>query len=164
MGGMEVLGSRILLHPSDLDRSQRFYRDTLGLAVYRQFGSRDAPGLVFFLGNGLLEVSGRSTDPPGNTMAVWIQVRDVQAEHRRLLQAGVPILREPRQEAWGLVEMWIADPDGLRIVLVEVPDDHPLRRDQRAVATLDDCVDGAASTGRRHRAASRCRDQQPESD
>jgi hypothetical protein len=36
------------------------------------------------------------------------------------------------------MEMWIADPDGVRIVLVEVPDDHPLRRDQRDLATLGD--------------------------
>jgi hypothetical protein len=28
--------------------------------------------------------------------------------------------------------MWIEDPDGVRIVLVEVPDDHPLRRDRRS--------------------------------
>jgi catechol 2,3-dioxygenase-like lactoylglutathione lyase family enzyme len=136
MGAMEVLGSRIVLRPSELHRSHQFYRDILGLAVYRQFGSRDAPGLVFFLGNGLLEVSGQSTDPPGNAMAIWIQVRDVQGEHSRLLHAEVPILREPRQEAWGLVEMWIADPDGVRIVLVEVPDDHPLRRDQRDLTTM----------------------------
>jgi hypothetical protein len=27
--------------------------------------------------------------------------------------------------------MWLEDPDGVRIVLVEVPEDHPLRRDQR---------------------------------
>jgi hypothetical protein len=27
--------------------------------------------------------------------------------------------------------MWLADPDGVRIVLVEVPEDHPLRRDHR---------------------------------
>jgi hypothetical protein len=27
--------------------------------------------------------------------------------------------------------MWIADPDGTRIVLVEIPADHPLRRDPR---------------------------------
>jgi len=27
--------------------------------------------------------------------------------------------------------MWIEDPDGIRIVLVEVPAGHPLRRDQR---------------------------------
>jgi hypothetical protein len=29
------------------------------------------------------------------------------------------------------VEMWVEDPDGVPIVLVEVPEDHPLRRDQR---------------------------------
>jgi hypothetical protein len=28
--------------------------------------------------------------------------------------------------------MWIEDPDGIRIVLVEVPEDHPLRRDSRS--------------------------------
>jgi catechol 2,3-dioxygenase-like lactoylglutathione lyase family enzyme len=131
MENMEVLGSRILLHPSDPERSHRFYRDTLGLAIYREFGSPDAPGLVFFLGNGFLEVSGRSPGPPGNTMAIWIQVRDVRLEHERLLAAAVPVIRKPQQEPWGLVEMWIADPDGVRIVLVEVPKDHPLRRDQR---------------------------------
>lgn len=51
--------------------------------------------------------------------------------HDRLLTAGVPVISKPQQELWGLVEMWIADPDGVRIVLVEVPKDHPLRRDQR---------------------------------
>ncbi|QWZ10008.1 VOC family protein [Nocardioides panacis] len=128
---MEVLSSRVLLRPADLGRSHRFYRDTLGLAVYREFGSPEAPGLVFFLANGLLEVSGQATDPPGERIALWIQVRDVHAEHRRLVEVGVPILREPRREAWGLVELWIADPDGVRIVVVEIPDDHPLRRDHR---------------------------------
>jgi Glyoxalase/Bleomycin resistance protein/Dioxygenase superfamily len=71
-------------------------------------------------------------------VAIWIQVRDMQGEYRRLLKAGVLILREPREEAWGLMEMWIADPGGVRIVLVEVPDDHPLRRDWRDLATFDD--------------------------
>ena len=35
---MDVLGSRILLRPSDLDRSRGFFRDVLGLAIYREFG------------------------------------------------------------------------------------------------------------------------------
>lgn len=127
---MDVLSSRVLLRPSDPQRSRAFYRDTLGLAVAREFGPADEPGTVFFLGNGLLEVSGHSTEPPQG-LSLWLQVRDVGAEHIRLRKADVTVLREPQREPWGLVEMWLQDPDGVRLVLVEVPDDHPLRRDQR---------------------------------
>jgi catechol 2,3-dioxygenase-like lactoylglutathione lyase family enzyme len=127
---MEVLSSRVLLRPSDPHRSHAFYGTVLGLAVAREFGTPDERGVVYFLGNGLLEVSGRSAGP-WTGPALWLQVRDVAAEHARLVDAGVTVIRPPRLEAWGLVEMWIEDPDGIRLVLVEVPDDHPLRRDQR---------------------------------
>ena len=129
---MEILSSRVLLRPSDARRSQSFYRDVLGLAVYREFGPADHPGVVFFLGHGLLEVSGQSEKTPQG-LALWLQVRNVAAEHRRLAAAGVTITQPPRLEPWGLVEMWLQDPDGVRIALVEIPDDHPLRRDQRPV-------------------------------
>jgi catechol 2,3-dioxygenase-like lactoylglutathione lyase family enzyme len=131
IGKVEVLSSRILLRPTDLDRSRRFYRDVLGLAVYREFGPSDDPAVVFFLGQGLLEVSGHAPGPPGASLMIWLQVRDVRAEHDRLAAAGVRIVRKPVREPWGLVEMWIEDPDGVRVVLVEVPPDHPLRRDPR---------------------------------
>jgi catechol 2,3-dioxygenase-like lactoylglutathione lyase family enzyme len=131
---MDVLSSRILLRPSDLDRSRRFYRDVLGLAIYREFGPPDDPGVVFFLGPGLLEVSGHNPGPPGHSAMIWIQVRDVHAEHARLAAAAVPIVRGPAIEPWGLTEMWIQDPDGIQIVLVEVPADHPLRRDPRSAS------------------------------
>ncbi len=129
---MDVLSSRILLRPSDPDRSRSFYRDLLGLAICREFGPQEDPGLVFFLGQGLLEVSGHAADPAGCPVMIWIQVRDVHAEHARLAAAGVPVIREPMAEPWGLIEMWIEDPDGLRIILVEVPAGHPLRRDPRS--------------------------------
>jgi catechol 2,3-dioxygenase-like lactoylglutathione lyase family enzyme len=128
---MEILSSRVLLRPADLDRSRRFYRDVLGLAVYREFGPVDDPGVVFFLGQGLLEVSGHGSGPSGDPVMIWLQVRDVRAEHHRLAGAGARVLREPAVEPWGLTEMWIEDPDGVRIVLVEVPAGHPLRRDPR---------------------------------
>jgi predicted enzyme related to lactoylglutathione lyase len=131
---VDVLSSRILLRPSDLDRSHRFYRDVLGLAIYREFGPPDASGIVFFLGPGLLEVSGHTAGPAGHSVMIWIQVRDVHAEHARLAAAGVPIIRGPATEPWGLTEMWIQDPDGVRIVLVEVPANHPLRRDPRSAS------------------------------
>ena len=131
---MDVLSSRILLRPADLDRSLQFYRDVLGLAIYREFGTPAAPGVVFFLGAGMLEVSGHSDSAQGRSVMIWLQVRDVQAEHERLAAAGVPVLRPPVTEVWGLIEMWIEDPDGVRIALVEVPADHPLRRDVRPLS------------------------------
>ena len=131
---MDILSSRILLRPGDLDRSRRFYRDVLGLAVYREFGPPDDPGVVFFLGQGLLEVSGHAAGPPGRSVMIWIQVRDIHAEHARLAAAAVRIIQEPATEPWGLIEMWIEDLDGIRIVLVEVPADHPIRRDPRSVS------------------------------
>jgi catechol 2,3-dioxygenase-like lactoylglutathione lyase family enzyme len=106
---VDVLSSRILLRPSDLDRSRRFYRDVLGLAIYREFGSPEDPGAVF-PGPGLLEISGLAAGPPGSSVMIWIQVRDVRAEHTRLAAAGVPVIRQPAEEPWGLIEMWIEDP------------------------------------------------------
>lgn len=124
---MEFLSSRVIVRPLDPERSLTFYRDTLGLAIYREFPG----GTVFFLGNGLLELSGQGTDGPGQDVVLWLQVRDMSATVAELAEKGVPIVREPRTEPWGLTEMWLADPDGLRIVVVEIPADHPLRRDTR---------------------------------
>jgi catechol 2,3-dioxygenase-like lactoylglutathione lyase family enzyme len=125
-GGMEVLASRVLLRPTDPDRSRAFYRDTLKLPIFREFATPEGVGTVFFIGGGYLEVSGRAAAPPAEGIELWLQVRDVEAVRREL--DGVPILREPKQEPWGLIEMWIADPDGVRICVAEVPDDHPMRR------------------------------------
>jgi predicted enzyme related to lactoylglutathione lyase len=127
---MEVLSARVLLRPRDLERSLEFYERTLGLAIFREFGTADRRGVVFFTGGGLLEVSGAagSGERAGPHVALWLQVRDATAEIERLTSRGVPVLRPPRREPWGLVESWIEDPDGIRICLVEIPEDHPLRR------------------------------------
>ncbi|MGW2742231.1 VOC family protein [Streptomyces sp. NPDC001450] len=124
---VHVLSSRTLLRPSDPERSRAFYGEQLGLAVYREFGTGPERGTVYFLGGGFLEVSGLSSAPPSPAVQLWLQVEDVTGAHEELLGKGVEIVRPPVKEPWGLVEMWIADPDGIRIVLVEVPSDHPLR-------------------------------------
>ncbi|RPF31343.1 VOC family protein [Streptomyces sp. TLI_185] len=124
---VHVLSSRTLLHPSDPERSRTFYGEQLGLAVYREFGTGPQRGTVYFLGGGFLEVSGRSETPSSPAVQLWLQVEDAAAAHEELRAKGVEIVRAPVKEPWGLVEMWIADPDGTRIVLVEVPADHPIR-------------------------------------
>jgi predicted enzyme related to lactoylglutathione lyase len=130
---VEILSSRILLRPRDPEASRTFYRDVLGLAIYREFGPPEHRGTVFFLGSGFLEVSGAgpSQEPADGSVQLWLQVRDAHTIQRELEEAGVRIVRAAKTEFWGLIELWIADPDGVPIVLVEIPADHPLRRDQR---------------------------------
>lgn len=122
---VHVLGSRMLLTPTDPERSRAFYGRTLGLAVYREFGTGPDRGTVYFLGGGFLEVSGRSAQPPSPGLRLWLQVADVQAAYEELQARDAEVLRPPLREPWGLIEMWIADPDGVRIAVVEVPEDHP---------------------------------------
>ncbi len=126
---MQVLSSRLILRPADYEITLRFYRDALGLAIAREYPG----GTVFFAGQGLLEITGhgRSDGPHTFSGAIWLQVRDLTEAHRELAEKGVRIVREPRREPWGLHEMWISDPDDVSIVLVEVPAEHPLRRDLR---------------------------------
>jgi catechol 2,3-dioxygenase-like lactoylglutathione lyase family enzyme len=124
---MEVLSSRVLLQPVDFERSLRFYAENLGLHVYRQWGSGSSRGVVFFLGGGFLELSGSSRTGASESVGLWLQVRDVNAVGRELEEAAVNIMELPTDKPWGLREMQIRDPDGLRIVIVEVPENHPLR-------------------------------------
>jgi predicted enzyme related to lactoylglutathione lyase len=56
-----------------------------------------------------------------------LHVADLAAAHEELRGRGVDMVRPPVRDPWVLIEMWIADPDGARFVLVEVPADHPIR-------------------------------------
>ncbi|MFI6046074.1 VOC family protein [Nocardia sp. NPDC051321] len=129
---MDILSSRIILRPADYPRTLEFYRDGLELAIAREYPG----GTVFFAGQSLVEVaahggSGRASAFDG---ALWLQVRDASDAAAELAQKGIAIDRPPVQEPWGLIEMWVKDPDGVPIVLVEIPPDHPLRRDSRRSA------------------------------
>ncbi|CAJ1508721.1 VOC family protein [[Mycobacterium] burgundiense] len=127
---MEILASRVLFRPADYQRSVRFYRDDIGLAVAREY----AGGTVFYAGQSLIELAGHGAPPAGTPPfpgALWLQVRDVYAAQSELQGRGVPITREARREPWGLHEMQVSDPDGVTLIFVGIPEDHPLRRDTR---------------------------------
>lgn len=123
---MEILSSRVLLRPTDFVRSVRFYGDVLGLAVYREWPG----GVVYFAGGGFLELSRSAGPVADDKVALWLQVRAVDGV-AAALAGRVDVVEPPVDQPWGLREMRIRDPDGLLLVLVEVPDRHPLRRDQR---------------------------------
>ncbi|WP_439382258.1 VOC family protein [Amycolatopsis lexingtonensis] len=124
---MEVLKSRLIVRARDAAATTAFYRDTLGLAVEREFPG----GTVFFLGHGSLEVSGRGEVGSSPDLVLWLQVRDLAGTLADLKAKCLEPVRDAQREPWGLDEAWIADPDGTRIVLVEVPEGHPIRTDTR---------------------------------
>ena len=99
---------------------------SIGLAIAREYGA----GTVFYAGQSLIELAGHGT-PQRTAARMWLQVRDVYATEKELTGRGVPIAREARQEPWGLHEMHVTDPDGVTLIFVQVPEDHPLRRDTR---------------------------------
>lgn len=129
---MDVLSSRVLLRPQNLDEAVAFYEHRLGLARYREWGDAPHRGIVYFLGGGYLELTETpaESDPGPRPVGVrlWLQVADSQATCEQLDAAGVDIVEWPRRQPWGLIEARIYDPDGLELVLTETPPDHPLRR------------------------------------
>ena len=127
---MEILASRVLLRPADYQKTLTFYRDALGLAIAREYGG----GTVVYAGQSLIELAGHGSSAAGAPPfpgALWLQVRDLAATQDELRDRGVDIAREARREPWGLHEMHVSDPDGVTLIFVQVPDDHPLRRDTR---------------------------------
>lgn len=121
---MEVLQSRVLYRPVNYERSVAFYRDVLGLHIFREW----VTGTVFYLGGGLLELSRSAGPVTDDKLSLWLQVRDVEAEFARLAAAGVTTVEAPVDQPWGLREARLRDPDGLMLVLIEIPSDHPMRR------------------------------------
>jgi len=131
---VDILSIRIRLRPGDLDRSRRFYRDILSLAVSRESGPPDDPWMVFFPGQRLLEVCGHAAGPPGHSVMLWIQAR---GRPRRACPAGRsrrPVTREPAVEPRGLIEMQIEDPTASGSSWSRCPAGHPLRRDPRSAS------------------------------
>lgn len=122
---MEILASRVLFRPADYERSLTFYRDQIGLAIAREYGM----GTVFYAGQSLIELAGHGEPLAGGSL--WLQVRDVYATQKELEGRDVAITRSAQKEPWGLHELHVTDPDGVLLIFVQVPTQHPLRRDTR---------------------------------
>jgi drug/metabolite transporter superfamily protein YnfA len=116
---MDVLSSRVLLHPTDPERSRVFYRDRLGLAIHREFGSGPERGTVFLLGGGFLEAMTvlrsilllvlAALAEIGGAWLVWQGTR----EHRGLAFVGAGILA---LGMYGFVATFQSDPHFGRIL------------------------------------------------
>jgi lactoylglutathione lyase len=133
----------------DLERSIRFYRDLLGFRALTRieakgpevdrmlrlsgvdqetvFLERDGVRLALFaLRSPPIRDAGRVRDMnEAGMVALMLRVDDLDATLERLRAAGVRVLDETRVDhpAWGSKLVFVTDPDGMLVELVEIPGD-----------------------------------------
>jgi NADP-dependent 3-hydroxy acid dehydrogenase YdfG len=96
----------------------------IGAATARRLAEHGACVALVARRRDRLEALAAEIDQAGGTaLAVDADITD-----RTQAEAAVQQTVERSGGLDTLLEMWIADPDGLRICIVEVPADHPLRR------------------------------------
>jgi lactoylglutathione lyase len=98
----------------------RFYRDVLGLPfrfateTYAEFATTGAKFAIFSR-RALPELIGRAAPSgrlPWPAGEVAFYVEDPDAEHARLVHAGVAIIAPPTDRPWGERTLHLADPGG----------------------------------------------------
>lgn len=97
-----------------------------GLHTTRVYGPLEDPaGVVFAVGGGgELEISRQPGVPPSG-VTLWIQVPDSKAAALELQGRGFKV-EVPVLQPWGLLECPVDLFDGVGVILVEVPREHPL--------------------------------------
>jgi predicted enzyme related to lactoylglutathione lyase len=81
------------------DNFVEFARDGLALTLYSHAGMEGmAPGSTQGAGFG--------------GVVLEFEVGDVDAEYQRLLRLGVPVVKPPTTQPWGLRSAWFRDPAG----------------------------------------------------
>ncbi len=117
--GLGVIG-QIALHVSDVDRAERFYRDTLGLPLLFRFGN-----LVFLdcAGVRLMLEGGHESTGRREQFCVYFRVSQIEAVVAALRARQVYFERDPQLVArMPDHELWMAfmhDPDGNLLALME---------------------------------------------
>lgn len=148
MTGKSVLDDvsfcHLVIGVTDMDRALRFYRDLLGMEVVFEslisgqpfdavlHASRKQEGRVVggLLGGLMIELLSLVAAPPQHQPArrsitgihnVSLSVTDLDATHRRIIQAGYTPDQEPF-EIGGVRMFFVKDPDGTPVEFIELPD------------------------------------------
>jgi catechol 2,3-dioxygenase-like lactoylglutathione lyase family enzyme len=114
---MEILSSRVLLRPADLDRSRRFYRDVLGLKEIAKPRTFSFVALWFELGNQQLHLLRKDQPDTRSPRHFALRVIDVQAARSYFRERNSPI--EETTLIPGCDRFFVYDPDGNRIEIIQ---------------------------------------------
>ncbi len=122
--------SHIVLPVADLDAALAFYHDLLGLEVVVRLDPDDsgpdgsiAAGLniagMLLPGGTMLELVEGMQEPRAGSTVVALNVADVKAAHLEVEAAGVTPAMPPTEVTPGITMMFLTDPDGRTVELVE---------------------------------------------
>ena len=117
------MGLRLELFVEDMGESVSFYRRVLGFEVVREepgdYASLRSGDVMLGIGPVAMlpETGGYFTrsiasQRRGLGVEIVMEVDDLSAAHRRVLDSGHPVFEPPQQRPWGLWDFRIVDPDG----------------------------------------------------
>ena len=94
-----------------------FYRDSLGLPVYRTWHREDGDrGTIFIAPNsrGLIEIEDGARDP-AFTGGLYIEVPDLEFWYKRVRESGAPLVKELGVTSYGHENFKTRDPSGVEV-------------------------------------------------
>jgi catechol 2,3-dioxygenase-like lactoylglutathione lyase family enzyme len=138
---MDAFLGAVWLYSADVERSTRFYRDTVGLTHIASEGGTEH----FDCGN--IRLSIHRGEPAPSGFFVFI-VDDARAEYEEMRSRGVHFESEPHREEFGGLVAEFHDPDGHELFIWELPgpDDEAYERERPLVEHYRSL---AAALGRR---------------
>lgn len=104
--------SHLFVHVGDVGVMRRFYGELFGLPIADLPGGYVRIGCADGFHLGVEEVAGLAH--PDETELV-VRVPDVDAVHATLRANGTVVDAPPQDMPWGLRQMWLRDPNGLRL-------------------------------------------------
>jgi predicted enzyme related to lactoylglutathione lyase len=112
---------QIHISVADLARSVAFYRDVLGVPLMFEVPGQE---MAFFRSGDVRLYLGRPESPEYATkVLLYFWVDDIEAEHARLVAAGVPAEGSPHVvHRDGPTQLWmsfVTDPDGHHLALMQ---------------------------------------------
>jgi catechol 2,3-dioxygenase-like lactoylglutathione lyase family enzyme len=109
----------VALNVTDLERSERFYVDVLGLEVLTRIDAPEVQEIILGSSTGGSKLllarhsDGRHVEPGGGMWKVYLDTDDSEAMFRRAVAAGAEPVAEPRHlERFKVTISFVRDPDG----------------------------------------------------